>query len=95
MTIFVLCFIVHLFLNYQGRNNILLLGDNVGDSEMLKCFDDVQTSLSIGFLNDNVRQFNLNQNRSPVLYPSLSHAACWLRNAKFYSNQHSVCPLNF
>ena len=47
-------------LNYKdsvpGRNNILLLGDNVGDSEMLKCFDDVQTSLSIGFLNDNVNE---------------------------------------
>ncbi len=44
---------------HQGRNNILLLGDNVGDSEMLKSVENVQTSLNIGFLNDNVRHTKL------------------------------------
>ena len=39
----------------QGHTNLLLLGDNVGDSEMSMCVENIETSLNIGFLNDNVR----------------------------------------
>jgi hypothetical protein len=31
------------------------LGDNFGDAEMLNCVENAETSLKIGFLNDNVR----------------------------------------
>lgn len=38
----------------QGRHNVLLMGDNVGDAEIIDSVDDVETCLKIGFLNDNV-----------------------------------------
>ncbi|CAB4028553.1 cytosolic 5 -nucleotidase 3-like isoform X1, partial [Paramuricea clavata] len=52
-------------LNYKdttvkGRNNILLLGDNFGDVEMLNCVENAETSLNIGFLNDNVNELRKN-----------------------------------
>ncbi|XP_028402847.1 cytosolic 5'-nucleotidase 3-like [Dendronephthya gigantea] len=40
----------------KTRTNIILLGDNVGDSEMIKCAGNVEICLNIGFLNDNVNE---------------------------------------
>ena len=39
----------------QDRTNVILMGDNEGDCCVLKALGNVETSLKIGFLNDNVR----------------------------------------
>ncbi|XP_046859856.1 7-methylguanosine phosphate-specific 5'-nucleotidase A-like [Xenia sp. Carnegie-2017] len=40
----------------KGRHNVLLMGDNVGDAEIIDSVDDIETCLKIGFLNDNVNE---------------------------------------
>lgn len=42
------------FQKLQGRTNILLLGDSMGDLTMAEGAPDVQNILKIGFLNDKV-----------------------------------------
>ncbi|XP_058532399.1 7-methylguanosine phosphate-specific 5'-nucleotidase [Ochotona princeps] len=44
------------FQKLQGRTNILLLGDSMGDLTMAEGAPDVQNILKIGFLNDKVEE---------------------------------------
>lgn len=51
------------FQQFQGKTNILLLGDSMGDLTMADGVPDVENILKIGFLNDKV-------SRGPGLPPS-------------------------
>ena len=47
------------FQNIRHRENLILLGDSIGDLKMAEGAENVENSLKIGFLNFKVLQFLL------------------------------------
>ena len=72
------------FENLSHRTNLLLMGDSLGDLQMANGADNVESKLTIGFLNTRVWTLLIYQNHSRynkcLTYVFTQSGSCILKN---------------